>query len=89
MASTLSTAFGEVLRELRGERGMSQEELSFACGRHRTYVSLLERGRNSPSLNTLWMLAEALEVPPTELVRRIERRLRSSRDRSRTRSRRR
>ncbi|MGQ0804126.1 MAG: helix-turn-helix domain-containing protein [Actinomycetota bacterium] len=83
MPPTLSAAFGEVLRELREKRGMSQEALSFACGRHRTYVSLLERGRNSPSLNTLWMLAEALEVTPSEFVRRIERRLRSPRGRSR------
>lgn len=49
---------------------MSQEELSFACGRHRTYVSLIERGRNSPSIQTLWMLAEALDVEPDEMVRR-------------------
>jgi len=36
----LTQAFGEVLRELRHERGLSQDALSFACGRHRTHVSL-------------------------------------------------
>jgi transcriptional regulator with XRE-family HTH domain len=54
---------------------MSQEELSFAAGRHRTYVSLLERGRNSPSLDTLWSLAQALGISPTEMVKQVERRL--------------
>lgn len=68
-------AFGEVLRELRLVQGLSQEELSFAAGRHRTYVSLLERGKNSPSLNTLWLLADALAVRPSEIVARIEKRI--------------
>jgi len=72
---TLEEAFGQVIRELRLKQGMSQEELSFECGRHRTYVSLLERGRNSPSIRTLWMLAEALQVSPASLVRRIESKL--------------
>lgn len=72
MAEPLEESFGAVLRELRLERGLSQEALSFACSRHRTYVSLLERGRNSPSLKTLWMLAAALDILPSELVRRVE-----------------
>lgn len=72
MAKTPEQAFGQVLRELRHQRGLSQEALSFACGRHRTYVSLLERGLNSPSLRTLWMLAEALDVRPSTLIRRTE-----------------
>ena len=39
MAIPLDSAFGQVLRELRLERGLSQEALSHACGRHRTFVS--------------------------------------------------
>lgn len=74
-ATPLTTSFGQVLRELRHERGMSQEALSFACSRHRTFVSLLERGENAPSLNTLWMLAEALDVAPSALVLRVEKAL--------------
>ena len=70
--SSLDDAFGQVLRDLRTERGLSQEALSLACGRHRTYVSLLERGQNSPTLNTVWRLAAALEIAPTEMVRRVE-----------------
>jgi transcriptional regulator with XRE-family HTH domain len=68
-------ALGEVIRELRQRRGLSQEELSFACHRHRTYVSLIERGKNSPSMRTLWLIAEALEVRPSEVIRKVERRL--------------
>lgn len=66
--------FGEVLREFRLERGLSQEELALASDRHRTYISLLERGENSPSLRTIVQLAEALGVRPSDLVMRIEER---------------
>ena len=69
MADELEAAFGQVVRQMREAKGMSQEELSFACGRHRTYISLIERGKNSPSLRTVWMLAEALGVEPEVLVR--------------------
>jgi len=78
VADSVSQAFGEVLRELRNQRGLSQEALSFACERHRTYVSILERGLNSPSLSTIWMLADALGVKPSEIVRRVETRVRKN-----------
>lgn len=64
--------FGEVLREVRLERGLSQEELGQACDRHRTYISRLERGANSPTLSTIVQLADALGVRPSDLLRRSE-----------------
>lgn len=68
----LEKLFGQVLRQLRRERGMSQEELGFESGYHRTYVSLLERGKKSPSLQTIFRLAKALRVEPTEMVERVQ-----------------
>ena len=68
--------FGDVLRAARLEKGLSQEELALACHRHRTYISLLERGKNSPSLRTVFQLAKALNLDPSELIERVERRLR-------------
>lgn len=73
----LQVAFGQVIRDLRSKSGMSQEALSLACGRHRTYVSLIERGRNSPSITTLWLLSEALGVAPSTVIRQVERELAS------------
>jgi len=64
--------FGHVLKEIRQQRGLSQEQLGFESGYHRTYISLLERGQKSPSLNTIFQLAKALKVLPSELLRRIE-----------------
>jgi transcriptional regulator with XRE-family HTH domain len=72
---TIETAFGEVIREIRRESGLSQEQLGFDSACHRTYISLLERGKKSPTLNTIFRLAEPLGVSPRELVRRVEVRL--------------
>lgn len=52
--------------------GLSQEDLALACGRHRTYISLLERGHNSPSLRTLFLLGSVLGAKPSEMLRRTE-----------------
>ena len=65
-----------MLRELRARSGLSQEALAFACGRHRTYVSLLERGLSSPSLQTLFRIADALGARPSEMLALVERALR-------------
>jgi transcriptional regulator with XRE-family HTH domain len=64
--------FAGILKELRQERGISQEALSFECGVHRTYIGLLERGRMNPSLKTLLSIGSALGVPAGELVARVE-----------------
>lgn len=58
---------------MREDRGISQEELGFKSGYHRTYISLLERGKKAPSLTALFHLAAALGVEPSELIRVTER----------------
>lgn len=63
--------FGEALREIRLERGLSQEDLALASDRHRTYISLLERGKASPSLETITLVAETLRVKPSDILRRM------------------
>ena len=65
-------AFGRVLREIRTERGLSQEQLGFESGYHRTYISFLERGKKNPTLATVFDLAETLRISAWELVRRVE-----------------
>jgi len=69
---TPEQAFGKVLKEIRQEHSFSQEELGFESGYHRTYISLLERGEKSPSLNTIFQLATSLKVLPSEILRRTE-----------------
>lgn len=59
--------FGERIRTLRQNRGLSQERLAELAGVHRTYLSSLERGERNVSLDNIYAIAEALGVSPAEL----------------------
>ncbi len=64
----VSKAFGAALRERRAVVGLSQESLAERAGLDRTYVGGLERGKRNPTLRVIWLLAESLEVRPSELL---------------------
>jgi DNA-binding XRE family transcriptional regulator len=64
----VALAFGRVVRKLRTEAGLSQEEVSFRAEIERYFVSYLELGRGQPTLTTVLKLAAALGLPPGELV---------------------
>ncbi len=66
-------AFGVTLRKIRSRRGLSQQQLADKSGYHRTYVGLLERGQKSPSLRTLFNIAETLQVRPSDILVSVER----------------
>ena len=61
-----------VLRQLRQQAGLSQEKLAFDAELDRNYVSLLELGRNSASVKTIFKLAPALGVTVAELMGLVE-----------------
>ncbi len=65
-------AFANVLKTLRGQKKLSQEELAFRANVHRTYVSQLERGLKSPTLDTLSLICEVLEIRVSDLLRLVE-----------------
>lgn len=69
---TPEKAFAKVIREVRAERGLSQETLGFESGYHRTYIGMLERGLMNPSLRTILSIASALNMEPSELVQRVD-----------------
>lgn len=66
-------AFGEVLREARRERGISQMDLYTASGIDRTYISAVERGLQSPTVRMIARFAKHLKMRPSDLVLRMER----------------
>ena len=56
-------AFGKRVRELRTERGLSQEGLALACDLDRTYIGGIERGERNVSLVNIQRIAVALGIP--------------------------
>ncbi|MBE9225512.1 helix-turn-helix transcriptional regulator [Phormidium sp. LEGE 05292] len=59
---SIKQRFGLAIKQRRGELGISQEELAFRSGLHRTYISDIERGTRNPSLENIEKLAKALEI---------------------------
>lgn len=68
MEANVAGAFGAVLKALRTERKMTQEQLALEAGLQRKHISLLELGTMAPSLATALRLAKALNVEPGSLV---------------------
>jgi transcriptional regulator with XRE-family HTH domain len=68
---------GRELRKAREAAGLSQEQLAFQARVHRTYVSMLERDKKSPTLTVLFRLCKALGITAAQFVASVEgRRLR-------------
>ncbi len=65
----LTVDVGARLKQLRSERNKSMRALARASGLSTNALSMIERGRTSPSVSTLYKLAEALEVPITAFFR--------------------
>ena len=65
-------AVGKAFRDLRKEKGISQDVLSGFAGIARTHLTMIENGTKQANFETLWKIALALDIRPSELVARIE-----------------
>nr|WP_307402407.1 helix-turn-helix transcriptional regulator [Pseudomonas cedrina] len=70
-----NAAFGCVLAERRKAMGLSQEKLGFEAEMDRSFISLLERGRRSPTLDTLVRLCQVMDISLTQLSALVEAKL--------------
>ncbi len=66
--------FGDALRIMRKERGLSQEALAERADMAADYLGFIERGENVPTLTILLRLADALDVPPSHMLRTFDKR---------------
>ena len=73
--AALNSAFGALLREARQATGISQDELAARADIHRTYVSLLERGIKTPTLETFMRLCAAVDRQPDDFIAALQRRI--------------
>lgn len=63
---------GDELRKARDDAKMTQEELSFAAEIDRTYVSMLENNKKSPTVDVLLRICKALGVSASDVIARVE-----------------
>ena len=63
---------GQVIRRLRRERGLSQEVLSGLAGIGRTHLSMIENGEKKANMETMWRIADALDIPLSQIIKLIE-----------------
>lgn len=62
MNSNLSKNFGKIIRELRKQKKISQEELGFRSNLHRTYIGMIERGEKNITLENIEKIAQGLRI---------------------------
>jgi transcriptional regulator with XRE-family HTH domain len=64
----IKEAFGKILKDKRMKEGLSQEELAFRSGLHRTYAGSVERGERNLSLENIFVFARALNCHAKDLI---------------------
>lgn len=69
---TLEAAFGNVIKQLRKDKGLSQEKLAFESNLDRSYISQIECGHRQPTLLTIFQLAKALNISPSKIIESAE-----------------
>lgn len=69
---SMTISFGRIVKNIREERGISQEILAGRADLNRSYVGEVERGTAMPSLNTITKIANALNLSASDLLARHE-----------------
>lgn len=72
MQENILIRYGQVVRKVRLEQGISQEELADRCGLHRTYISDIELGKRNLSLENIERIAISLNKTISEFFKEVE-----------------
>lgn len=68
MKSEILLLFGRRMRDIRKMQEISQEELAHRANLHRTYIGMIERAEKNITLQNMERIANALDVPITNLL---------------------
>lgn len=68
----LKPVFAKTLKDLRIKSGLSQQALADYCNLERVYISKLERGLSMPSIETIFRIAEVLNIKPADFVQLLD-----------------
>lgn len=69
MKTNVIVKFGNRIRELRGEKEWTQEQLADKTGFHRTYIGMIERGERNPSLKNIEIFANTFKISISDLLK--------------------
>lgn len=72
MQTDIMVRFGQAVRKIRRDQGISQEELAERCGLHRTYISDIELGKRNVSLENIERIATSLNKSLVELFLEVK-----------------
>ncbi len=70
--SPAHVAFGDAIRAIRNEQGISQEAFALKCGLDRSYYGAVERGERNVSLTNIVRIADALQTRAASIFARAE-----------------
>ena len=70
--TNISKKLGSIIQKLRKDADISQEELAFKAGVHRTYIGMVERGEKNITIINLEKISKALEIPISEIFKFVE-----------------
>lgn len=74
------TAMGQVIRSLRKQKGLTQEVLSGLAGVARTHLTMIENGSIHANMETIWKIAQALELRPSDFLAYVEKEIERNAD---------
>ncbi|WP_055109480.1 helix-turn-helix domain-containing protein [Paenibacillus ihumii] len=63
---------GKTVKAIRIKQGLSQEDLAHECGVDRSYISMIEVGRNEPSVTKIFDLCKGLRIKPSDFFKLVE-----------------
>lgn len=71
-STVIKQIIGKTVKAIRIKQGMSQEDLADACNVDRSYVSMIEVGRNEPSVTKIFDLCKGLKIKPSDFFKMVE-----------------
>ena len=69
MSEEILVKFGKRVKQIRLEKGLTQEQFAQKCGLHKNYIGMVERGERNPSLVNIDLIANGLEIEIWELMK--------------------
>lgn len=71
-SNIIKQIIGKTVKAIRIKQGLSQEDLAHECNVDRSYISMIEVGRNEPSVKKIFDLCKELKIQPSDFFKMVE-----------------